>query len=90
MLILVWIDDFTLYGPDHLIQPIKKELRKVFKTEDVGEMNEYAGCKIEHNCNKRTMKLMQPVKIQKFEDKFNIPKDPHQPPTTQAEPGTIL
>ena len=30
VLVLVWIDDFALFGPDHLIPPIKEELIKVF------------------------------------------------------------
>ena len=53
-------------------------------------MKEYVGCKIERDCDKQMMKLTQPVKIQKFQDKFDIKKDPPRPPATPAEPGTIL
>ena len=36
------------------------------------------------------MKLTQAMKIQKFQDKFDINKDSLQPPATQTELGIIL
>jgi hypothetical protein len=48
--ILLWVDDFAIFGPDELVPGIKNELLSLFNCKDVGEMKEYVGCKIERDC----------------------------------------
>lgn len=43
-----------------------------FDCNDIGEMLEYVGCKIESDYDKRTLKLTQPVMVQSFCDEFDI------------------
>ena len=64
-------------------------MKELFDCDDVGEMKEYVGCKVDYNHEKRYMQLTQPVFIQSLEDEFDwgnegpVPKIP-------AEAGTVL
>ena len=43
-----------------------------FDCDDIGEMFEYVGCKIDRDYVKRTVKFTQPVMVQSFRDEFDI------------------
>jgi hypothetical protein len=64
-------------------------MKLLFKCDDVGEMTEYVGCKVEYNKEGKYMKLTQPVVIQSFVDQFDLPTD-GPAPNTAAETGKVL
>jgi hypothetical protein len=72
IVILLWVDDFLILGPDELVPGIKDELLSLFNCKDVDEMKEYVGCQVERDREAVWMRLTQPVKIQKFVDKYGI------------------
>ena len=59
----------------------------MFDCDDVGELKEYVGCKLEWNTERRAIKFTQPVLIQSFEDEFNLPNGKFKTP---AELGKVL
>ena len=90
VIVLTWIDDFLIAGPDHLIPGIRRDIEAVFDCEDVGVMVEYVGCKVDCNRKERSLKLTQPVKIDKFHDEFGIERNLSRNPLTPAEPNSVL
>jgi hypothetical protein len=73
-------------GQREAVLQAKEELKKHFKTDDVGELNEYVGCKVERD--KDRIKLTQPVLLQSFHDEFTLPDG--ETPATPATPGEVL
>ena len=57
-----------------------------FECDEIGELKEYIGCKIERGDN--YMKATQPVMIKSFMDKFGINKE--WKPATPAPQGKVL
>ena len=55
--------------------------------DEVGELSEYVGCKIDYDREKGIMKLTQPVLIQSFVDEFELPERKFGTP---AAPGSVL
>jgi hypothetical protein len=51
-------------------------------------MDEYVGCKVERDYKERSIKLMQPVRLQSFSGEFNLPVGPV--PNTPATPSDAL
>jgi hypothetical protein len=88
--ILLWVDDFLILGPDELVPGVKEELLSLFNCKDIGEMNEYVGCRVERDRKAGWMRLTQPVKIQKFVDEYGIDIVSNRIPSTPAEPGSVL
>jgi hypothetical protein len=64
-------------------------MKKEFDYDDQGELKEYIGCKVDCNMENGSIKLMQPVLMQSYEDEFDLPKD-EQIPRTPAVPGQVL
>lgn len=58
-------------GPREVVMKIKKQLKGLFETKDVGEMDEYVGCRIDHLGNEQIIKMTQPVKIRWFEGEYD-------------------
>ena len=85
---IFWIDDCFSTGPPKLVYEAKKEMMKHFKVDDLGELEEYVGCKIEHNKEEGWMCLTQPVLLQSYADEFNLPDDKEF--VTPAVPGQVL
>ena len=44
-----------------------------FDCDDVGEVKEYLGCKVDVEINNSALKLTQPVLLQSFKDEFDLP-----------------
>ena len=44
-----------------------------FEYDDIGEINEYLGCKIDWNWEDKQLRLTQPVLLQSYEDEFELP-----------------
>ena len=72
LIVASWVDDLLLCGNKADVLELKKQLFDTMECEDVGELNEYVGCKIERT--EDAIKLTQPVLIQSFKDEFEVPK----------------
>jgi hypothetical protein len=66
----------------------KAAMMEGFDCDNIGELKEYIGCKIDYNKKEGSMKITQPVMIQSFEDKFNLPEG--KAANTPALPGSVL
>ena len=89
MLMLLWVDDFCIMGPDKAVKEHRDTLKSMFDCKDIGEMNEYVGCHVERDKAKRTVRLTQPVKIKRFQDEYDTSLIRGEP-KTPAEGGSIL
>jgi hypothetical protein len=58
---LSWIDDCLVFGPEGEMRKEKKEFQERFECDDVGDVNEYVGCKV--NQDEESIKFTQPVMI---------------------------
>ncbi len=83
-----WVDDCLAAGKDEAVIDAKSSMMKLFDCDDVGELKEYVGCKVDYDRANGTMKLTQPVMIQSFVDEFNLPSG--ATPNTPAIPGIVL
>ena len=84
---LSWVDDCLCIGPKEEVMKSKTELTTLFDCDDVGEFNEYVGCKLERDWSNRIIKFTQPVLLQSFEDEFDLPDREYETP---AETGKVL
>jgi hypothetical protein len=85
---LSWVDDCLVCGRPEGIKYAKQQLMDRFDCDEVGELKEYVGCKIEHDKEGGWMKLTQPVLMQSYIDEFNLPDG--DVPKTPATPGEVL
>ena len=84
---LSWVNDCCILGRAEAVLRNKEKLKQLFDCDDVGELKEYVGCKLEWNTEKKTIKFTQPVLLQSYEDEFDLPKGSFKTP---AEPGKVL
>ena len=63
---LSWIDDCLIAGHQDCVKLAKEQMKQCFDCDNVGELKEYVGCKIERTDS--TIRLMQPVLLQSIED----------------------
>ena len=82
-----WVDDCLCCAKDSTIEEMKNAFKKHFACDDVGEMKEYIGCKVERNRDEGWLKFTQPVLLQSYQDEFKLPKGSY---STPGEPGKIL
>jgi hypothetical protein len=87
---LSWIDDCLNVGDPDQVQIAVQDLMKLFDCEELGQLNEYVGCRIHHDAEESKMKITQPVLIQSFEAEFDLPSGVGTDYNTPAEPGQIL
>ena len=73
VLALSWVDDVLICGPKDSVLMSKSLISDAFAIDDVGEMTEYIGCKVEQNHDEGYIRLTQPVMLQSFEDEFDLP-----------------
>ena len=85
---LSWVDDCMVVGKKSGVLIAKKQMTDRFDCDELGEVDEYVGCKVEHDKMQNTIKLTQPVMLQSFTDEFNLPNGPA--PNTPATPGGAL
>ena len=72
-----------------LVKEAKKDISSLLECDELGQMDEYMGCKVERNMEEHYIKLTQPALLQSYEDEFNM--DEHRlTPITPAEPGSVL
>ena len=85
---LSWVDDCLICGTYEAVQIAKKQMMDRFDCDEVGELKEYVGCKIDRNMEEGSIKLTQPVLMQSYSDEFNLPEG--AAPNTPAIPGTMM
>ena len=83
-----FIDDCIAVGKKAGVLKTKEKLKEHFDCDDVGELNEYIGWKIDYKPEERTLKLTQPALLQSFKDEFDLPEGPT--PNTPAMSGTVM
>ena len=83
-----WVDDCLCIGPsDQVVILEKKKMTGRLKCDDLGEMKEYVGCKIDYKRESQSCKFTQPVLLQSLDDEFELP---NENPTTPAAADTVL
>ena len=87
---LVWVDDCLCIGPEKAVRMSAEEMKKRFDCDDIGEVTEYVGCKVDHDKLNGSIKFTQPVMIQSFSDEYKIEEAMKRPPKAPAEPGSVL
>ena len=83
-----WVNDMLNAGAKSGVMTAVEQFKKQFKCDDVGELREYVGCKIEIKYEKRYAKLTQPVLLQSLQDEFVLPEG--EAPATPAVPGNVF
>jgi hypothetical protein len=83
-----WVDDLLSVGTKNDVWDGKQKLKTHFEIDEVGELKEYVGCKVEYHKQEGWTKLTQPVLLQSFVDEFKIPSEKF--PTTPAVASTVL
>ena len=61
-----------------------------FDCDDIGEVKEYIGCKIDKDVKDNIFKFTQPAIIQIFRDEFELGRECAKTSATLADPGTVL
>jgi hypothetical protein len=84
---LSWVDDCMITGDKKNVEKYKEMMKGMFDCDDVGELKEYVGCKLDRNWEKRELKITQPVLLQSFSDEFELPTQKY---STPAEAGKVL
>ena len=82
-----WVDDCFVVGNKEAVVKAKKDMMDRFDCDEVGELTEYVGCKIERNWKERWIKITQPVLLQSYSDEFELPSAVYHTP---AETGQVL
>ena len=83
-----WVDDCLVCGSPEGVKIARAQMMEQFDCDDIGNMDEYVGCKITRDHEKKTLKFTQPVMLQSFSDEFELPEG--KPPNTPANPGQFL
>jgi hypothetical protein len=81
------VDDLLLVGKASVVTRAKNNMMKQFECDDVGNIEEFLGNKIEINYDLRTAKFVQPVLLQSLKDEFVLKKGKVKLPATA---GSIL
>jgi hypothetical protein len=72
LLWISWVDDCFITGPTAELMRLKGDIMSQVECDDGGEVNEFIGCKIDHNKELHKLKLTQPVLLQSFSDEFQM------------------
>jgi hypothetical protein len=80
-----WIDDCVSVRKKKGIDITKKAFMERFDCDDLGNMDEYVGCKLVQNHEERWIKFLQPVLLQSYKDKFALPDE--KKPVIPADGG---
>jgi hypothetical protein len=68
------------------VKKAQQAMNELFKCEDIGEVNEYVGCRVTRGTS--NMKLTQPVFLQSYVDEFDLSQI--RLPKTPSVPGSTL
>jgi hypothetical protein len=78
VLIVSWIEDNLIVGSKKGVEKTKKDIMERFDCKDCGDIEEYMGCKIART--KNLLMFTQPVLMQSYNDKFELPKKSYRTP----------
>eukprot|EP00957_Ditylum_brightwellii_P156265 11893730-Ditylum_brightwellii.AAC.1 len=70
---LSWIDDCMVWRPKEIMKEDFDKSNKYSDCDDVGEVKEYVGCKIQKEDGGKSFKFTQPVLMKSFADEFDLP-----------------
>ena len=62
----------SVAGKKNNVLKAKTEMMSRFDCDEVGELREYIGCKLDWNEDKRWIKITQPVLLQSLKDEFEF------------------
>ena len=54
------------------IENYKAEMMQRFDCDDVGELKEHVGCKLDWNKGEKWLKFTQPIFLQSYQDEFEL------------------
>ena len=77
-----------MVGKKEAVLKAKAQMMARFDCDDVGELKEYVGCKVDIDRKEGSITLTQPVLLQSFEDEFELPEGAF--PRTPAIAGDVL
>ena len=77
MLRVTWIDDCLVLGPTAEVKKARAQLIHQFNCNVTGNMSKYVGCKLDRS--KGALTFTQPVLLQSFWDKFDLPEEINKP-----------
>ena len=80
-----WVDDCLVAGPESVVTKEKAKMKQLFDCDDIGELQEYVGCKIVHDREARSVRFTQPVLLQSFTDEFAMSGTKHETPAPAGE-----
>jgi hypothetical protein len=83
---LSWIDDCLVAGNEEVVLAAKEQMKARFDCDDIGELTEYAGCKVERT--KYYVRFTQPVLLQSYVHEFSI--DSGRSVRTPVKTGKVL
>jgi hypothetical protein len=85
-----WIDDSLVIGNAEGLKHAKNQLMETFDCDEVGNINEYVGSKIDRSDDENGpyLKITHSDLLQSYHDDFKLPA--RRVPTTPAEPGCVL
>eukprot|EP00957_Ditylum_brightwellii_P139670 10644763-Ditylum_brightwellii.AAC.2 len=56
-----WVDGCLIAGPQDYVKQEKQKIMVMFKCDELGTMDKYAGCKVEQDLKEQSIKITQPV-----------------------------
>jgi hypothetical protein len=83
---VTWVDDCCVLGYEDGVKAAMEQINSIFDCNDIGELTEYVGCKIERTS--RYVQFTEPVLLQSYADNFGLDKD--RPTRAPAEAGKVL
>jgi hypothetical protein len=86
VIMISWIDNNMILGPEELVMQVKADLMKQFKCDDCGRLEEYVGNKIDY-VESNAIHFVKTVLLQSYSDEFTRKEKCHYTP---AIPGTVL
>jgi hypothetical protein len=84
-----WMIVLLLAPNQQLAAIAKQQLMAQFDCDEIGNMDEYVGCKVDRDWENNSIRLTQPVMIQSFRDEFPLCLE-GRAPNTPAVPGEHL
>ena len=83
-----WVDDCLCVGKKHAVEKSRQAMSKCFECDELGELKEYVGCKVDYKPGDSSVKLTQPVLLQSYRDEFDLKSS--SAPKTPAVAGHIM
>ena len=74
ILSISWVDYILVCGKQEGVEIAKQQMMARFDCEEIRELTEYIGCKINYDKENRSIKITQPVLLQSFKDEFELPQ----------------